>query len=115
MTVTELNNINHTVGQSLLLDCSVTTVRGITSGLDIMWSDSNGMVIKTISGANISSTTNTSQVYTDIYTISLVSLDDDGESYLCEAVLNASMQIMVDNNITLDVTSEYTHSFRTYM
>ena len=105
MSVTALSS--HTVGQSLMLECNVTTVRGIASGLDIMWSVSNGTVIKTVNGPNVNSTTGSSLVYTDIYTISLLSLDDDGELYLCEAVINTNPQIMVDDNVTLSVTSEY--------
>ena len=34
------------VGQSLTLQCEVTTVRGITSSVDIVWS-SDGMVLQT--------------------------------------------------------------------
>ena len=115
MNVTALNN--QTVGQSLMLECNVTTVRGINRNVNIMWSvsnGSNGTVIKTINGVNTSSTTSTSLVYTDIYTISILSVNDDGEAYVCEAVIDTSPQIMVDDDITLDVTSEYTHSFRTY-
>ena len=106
MNVTALNN--QTVGQSLMLECNVTTVRGINRNVNITWSVSNGTVIKTINSVNTSSTTSTSLVYTDIYTISILSVNDDDEAYVCEAVIDTSPQIMVDDDITLDVISEYT-------
>ena len=106
VSVTALSN--QTVGQSLMLECNVTTVRGINRNVDIMWNVSNGTVIKTINGANISHTTSTSLVYTDIYTILVLSVADDEEVYLCETVINTSPQLTSKNNVTLNVTSEYT-------
>ena len=82
----------------------MTIVRGINNrSVDIMWSVSNGTVIKTINGA----TTNTSLVYMDIYTIPVLSVDDDEEVFVCEGVINASTLVMSEDNITLNVTSEY--------
>ena len=104
-TVSVVALSNQTVGQSLMLECNVTTVRGVTSELNIMWNVSNGTVIKTTNNVNPSSTS-TTLVYTDIYTISLLGVNDDEEVYVCEAVINTTSQIMVDDNITLDVTSE---------
>ena len=39
-----------TVGQSLTLQCEVTTVRGITSRVDIVWS-SDGTVLRRMNDA----------------------------------------------------------------
>ena len=91
-----------TVGQSLTLQCNVTTVRGITSRVGIVWSNSNGgTVLRTM---NVSSTTmGNSLVYTDSYTISQLSTTDDGRMIQCEVVINASPSVMASNNITLDV------------
>ena len=52
-----------TVSQSLTLQCEVTTVRGITSRVDIVWS-SGGTELQRMN--NVSSTTmDNSLVYTD--------------------------------------------------
>ena len=93
-----------TVGQSLTLQCEVTTVRGITSRLDIVWS-SGGTELERMN--DVSSTTmNNSLVYTDSYTISQLSTTDEGRVIQCEVVINASPSVMASDSITLDVTGE---------
>ena len=90
------------MGQSLTLLCEVTTVRGIISRVDIVWS-SDGMELERMN--NVSSTTmDNSLVYTDSYTISQLSTTDDGRVIQCEVVINTSPSAMASNSITLDVT-----------
>ena len=101
--MTALNT--QTVGQSLTLQCEVTTVRGITSRVDIVWS-SGGTVLRRINGTT-ATTMDNSLVYTDSYTISQLSTTDDGREILCEVVINASPPVMDSNNITLDVIGKY--------
>ena len=94
-----------TVGQSLTLQCEVTTVRGITSSVDIVWSSGGTELERT---NNVSSTTmDNSLVYTDSYTISQLSTTDEGRVIQCEVVINASPPVMVSDSITLDVTGKY--------
>ena len=107
MTVTALNT--QTVGQSLTLQCNVTTVRGITSRVDIVWSNDDGTVLRRINGTTATTTTD-SLVYTDSYAISQqLTTTDDGRVIQCEVVINASNPI-ANNSIdfVLDVTGEYT-------
>ena len=94
------------LGQSLTLHCEVTTVRGITTNVNIVWR-SNGETLRR--NYDVSSTTgNNSLVYTDTYTISLLSSTDDGRVINCEVVIDgASPSVVANENITLDVTSEY--------
>ena len=90
-----------TVGQSLTLQCEVTTVRGITSRVDIVWS-SGGTVLRIMN--NMSSTMmSNSLVYTNSYTVSQLSTTDDGRVIQCEVVINASPSVMASDSITLDV------------
>ena len=100
MNVTAPNT--QTVGQSLTLECSVTTVRGITSTVDIIWS-SDGTQLERMEGVNVSSTTDNSVVYTDTYNISQLSTTVDGREYQCEAVINTSPPVMANYSVTLDV------------
>ena len=94
-----------TVSQSLTMQCEVTTVRGITSRVDIVWS-SNGTELERMN--NVQSTPMDNQlVYTNSYTISLLSTDDEGRVIQCEVVINSSPSIMANNYTTLDVTGEY--------
>ena len=96
------------VGQSLTLQCEVTTVRGIISSLvDIVWS-SNGTELERIYGVSLT-TMNNSQVYTDSYTISHLNTTDDGRVIQCEIVINAlrSPSVMATDSITLDVIGKH--------
>ena len=94
-----------TVGRSLTLQCKVTTVRGITSRVDIAWSDNDNTELERMD--NVSSTTmGNSLVYTDSYTISQLSTTDDGRTIQCEVVINASPPVMASDSITLNVASK---------
>ena len=94
-----------TVGQSLTLQCEVTTVRGITSRVDIVWS-SNDIVLRRINDT-MAMTIDNSLVYTDSYNISQLSTTDDGRVIQCEVVINASSPVMTTDNITLNVMGMY--------
>ena len=98
---------NQTVGQSLTLQCEMTTVRGITSTVDIVWRNINSsMELQRMENVSLT-TMGISLVYTDSYTISQLSTTDDGSVIQCEVVINASPSVMASDSITLDVTGEY--------
>ena len=97
---------NQTVGQSLTLESTITTVRGITSRVDIVWS-SNGVELKRITDANISLTIGDSELYKDTFNIPLLSTSDDGRVFQCEMVIMTTPSITVGtNDFTLDVTGK---------
>ena len=104
VTVTALNN--QIVGQSLTLQCNVTTVRGITSRVDVVWRNSSGgNELQRMD--NVSSTSvGNSLVYTDSYNISQLSTTDEDRVIQCEVVINASPSVMASDSITLNVTGE---------
>ena len=103
-----VNALNtQTVGQSLILQCEVTTVRGITSRVDIVWS-SNDIVLRRINDT-IATTMDSLLVYTDSYNISRLSTTDDGRVIQCEVMINASPPVMATDNITLNVMGMYIH------
>ena len=90
-----------TVGQLLLMECVVTTVRGISSSIDTIWK-SDGVEIKRTFGASISSSTSSSILYRDFY-ISLLTTAEDGSVYQCEGVINTSPSLNAESSIILDV------------
>jgi len=90
------------VGQSLTLECSVTTVRGITSRVDIVWTR-NGIIVSITEGVNINSTTKESQLYRDLYTITLIKTADSSAMYQCEVLVNTSPWITANRSIILDI------------
>ena len=101
------------VGQSLMLQCSVTTARGITSRVDIVWS-SNGSELKRIEGANITSTSETFAVYTTFYSILQLSTSDDSRVFHCEGFVNVTPSVMATSSLTLNVTGKFLVPFYHY-
>ena len=97
---------NQTVGQSLTLETTVTTVRGITSRVDIVWS-SNGLMLKLTEGINYTSTSNNSVIYTDIYTIPQLSTADEGRNLQCNIYINGILLVTASDNVTLNVTGKH--------
>ena len=91
-----------TVGQSLLLECIVTTVRGIISGMDITWSRDD-VVFQTERNISINHTTLYTASYTSTYIIPQLSTLDDGRIYSCEVVINATPPIPATGRIEIDV------------
>ena len=104
---------NQTVGQSLTLESTITTVRGITSRADIVWS-SNGVELKRINNTNTSLTINDSELYKDTFNITLLSTSDDGRVFQCEIIIMTTpSSIVTTDNITLDVTGKCCRCYTT--
>ena len=85
------------VGQSLTLECSVTTVRGITSRMDIVWS-SDGELKRVINITTMDDTTE----YVDLYTIKQLNDTDQNRMYQCEVVINSIPPVKGTKHITLE-------------
>ena len=96
------------VGNPLTLDCNITTVSGITSRVDIVWS-SNGLELRRIEGIQSNLTINDSVIYTDSYTISQLGTVDEGRTYQCGIIINQATPLIVNGAITLDVPGELLH------
>lgn len=94
------------VGQSLTLTCVVTTVRGVTSRVDILWSI-DGLELKETEGVNVSSLTSSSVLYTDLYNITQLSTADEDRTYKCTSVVTTLSPVMATGNVTLNVTGEW--------
>ena len=94
-----------TIGESLSLECIVTTVRGITSSIDVIWRRGD-VEIQRIVGARISSSTSSSIIYRDFYNISLLTTAEEGRVYQCEGVINTTPDLITGSNITLDVVGK---------
>ena len=92
---------NQRVGQSLELQCNLTTVRGINSQVDIVWSNGSIELSRTTA-----TTLNNLPVYINEYTIPVLRTDYNGNVIQCQVVINASPTVMVSDSTTLDVTGE---------
>ena len=105
--------ITQTVGQSLTLQCKVTTMRGITSRVDIVWS-SVGTELERMNNVSLTTMGN-SLVHTDDYDISQLTTTDDDRVIQCEVVINANPPVMANDNTTLNVTGECIFVLNYYM
>ena len=94
------------VGQPLTLECNVTTVRGITSTVDIVWS-SNGTELRKSKGTESNLINYNSVLYMDSYTIPLLSTVDENRTYECGIIINLALPLSVNDTITLDVMSKF--------
>ena len=105
VTVTLLGD--QTLGQlSPTLLCSVTTVRGVNSSINIVWYSGNGTELQRVNDAK-PAITNNSYVYMDTYRVSSqLNIDLNGKVYTCEAVIDSDPVIRTNNTITLDVIGE---------
>ena len=92
---------NQTVGQSLTLECNITTVRGITSRVDIVWRI-NGEEVKRIKQATAKSTLYSTELYVDTFYIPVLRTNDDGRVIQCKIVTIAAPSIVVADNITVN-------------
>ena len=94
------------VSEPLTLECNITTVRGITSRLDIVWS-SNETELRRIEGIQSNLMRNNSVIYMDSYAISQLGTVDEDRAYQCGVIINQAVPITFNSSITLDVTSEF--------
>ena len=99
VTVTAPNT--QTVGQPLTLTCNVNTVRGITSQIDMVWRR-KGKTLKTLN--NISPIMmDSSVVYSDSYTITALTVDDDDRGYECTLTIKSSPIVRNSDTVILDL------------
>ena len=78
-------------------------MRGITSDVDIVWRR-NGTVVNTTSVT--ATTTDDPLVYTNSYTIPLLTTSDDGILYECSLVIHGDSGKNVTASVNLDVTGK---------
>ena len=78
-------------------------VRGITSRVDFVWSRDGAKLQKSKKFGRDFTILNL-DIYTDTYTISPLSVSDDGNTYQCEVVISIYPPLKEFVNVTLDVT-----------
>ena len=99
-------NNNQRPGQNLTVECQVTIPRGITSTMDVVWSD-NGAVFDRMNNVTFSPISDSQYQYTDNFTIPLLRTSDEGRRIECLAVINATPPVNDIGDITLSLTGMY--------
>ena len=102
------------VGQSLILECNITSVTYITSGVDIIWNQKNFEIQRT-EGVNVSYTNSNKAVYLNTYNISQLSTSDNGMDYNCKVIINQNSPLIAIGTGTLSVTGKYTCMYFTIL
>ena len=90
------------VGQPLMLECAMSTPKGISSRVDVVWSR-DGVEVESINDITSNFSSPEVVVYTNIYTIPLLSTYDDDTVYKCEVIINSNPLFRIKDNETLDV------------
>jgi len=93
------------LGQPVKMDCNVSTVRGITSRVDIVWKKNNAY-LTTVQGLNASFSSDGRAFYMDTYHIPQLNTSDDSTEYQCEAVINTSPPIIATDTVIFNITGE---------
>ena len=97
-TITVKHSGSMTVGRSLYLNCMVTTVRGITRRISVVWTSCD----KKLYSTSITQGT-TSNIR---YRIHQLNTTDHGKVYQCEVVINTIPPVRATGQITLNVNSK---------
>ena len=109
VSVTVLQNAMMMVGQPLILECMVTTVRGINSQVDIVWRNINSD--EELRNTSIAIFNSSSVPYRDYLNISQVTTDDNDVTYQCEVTINAYPPVMEIDTVALHVNGKYLSYF----
>ena len=91
------------VGRPLKLECSMSTPRGISSRVDIVWSR-DGVEVDRINDISSNFSSPEIVVYTNVYTIPLLGTYDDDIVYECEVIINSSPILKITNDVLVNVT-----------
>ena len=93
------------VGEPLTLQCDMTTVTGIVSTVDIIWSNSSTELDRM--NNTTPNITNDLVVYSDSYTIPQLTTSYHGTEMQCEVVINIpDTPVRNDATIILNVTGK---------
>ena len=105
-TIPSIINVAQRPGQNLTLECQVTIPRGITSTVDVVWSD-NGVEFDRMNNVTFSPISDSQYQYTDNFTILSLRTSDEGRRIECLAVINTTPPVHDSDDITLSLTGMY--------
>ena len=86
MVITPLNTPK--VGDTLLVECSVTTAKNISIPVDIEWRNNLNVIVQRIENVDVANRHQDTQVYKNVYTIPMLSDNEAGNTYRCSGVIN---------------------------
>ena len=99
------------VGQSLSLECNITTLGYITNRVDVIWSK-NSIELKQTEGVDVSYMDNSRAVYVNTYNLFQVNTSDNNDVYQCKIIINQKPPLITVGATTLNVNGKC-HVFKT--
>ena len=111
ITIEATANNTPEIYRPLILQCTATTVRGITSTVDIIWTTGNTQV-RRVNNVTASSNINSSSIYNDSFIIPSLNLSDIGSVYECEVLINSVLPTGAKTYFTISIPGTvYMHFF----
>ena len=111
-----VNLVNHnttmTVGQALVLECLVTTVRGVNSPVTIVWNKSDSVEVRRKDNVGTFQINYNSAEYKDFFTIPLLTTDDNDVSYECIVIIS---DVQSGDMLTLRLNGKCLNYVRMYL
>ena len=100
-------------GEAATLECNVTAVRGITSGVDIIWKNKLNLAMMRRVEDVTANIVDNSAVYTDQLVTPPLSVNDSGRVYYCEVSINSTFKITSFDSFALNFIGKYvlTHKY----
>ena len=96
------------IEQTLILQCSATTVRGITDRVDIIWTTGTMEVRKVIDV--LPNDFNSLSIYNDSFIIPSLDINDIGSVYQCKVIVNSFPVVAFKDTFTIPLPGMNTNT-----
>ena len=106
VSVTSLSS-RPTVGEPLLLNCSITVIKGIVGDVDVIWT-ANGRAIKRVDNVVGHPIGLQEMLHSDVYEISKLQPCDNNTIYRCEAIIKTNAPLNGSDSIALTISKQVT-------
>ena len=98
--------VDPTIYQPLVLQCTATIVRGITSTVDIIWTTGNTQV-RRVNNVTASSNINSSSIYNDSFIIPSLKISDARNVYQCQVLINSVLPTATTADFIISIPGMY--------
>ena len=99
------------INQPLILQCTATIVRGITSTVDIIWTTGDTQV-RRVNNVIASSNINSTSVYYDSFIIPSLNISDIGSVYQCEVLINSVVPSTANADFIIPIPGNYVCAYK---
>jgi len=100
------------VGENVMLECSVTTIKDIAFRVDIEWRDALNRLISKVDGVPVVSSGEDTdhEQHLNVYTIQRFSARDNGNTYRCTGVINTDPPLRVISLVVVSIQGKLINS-----